>query len=93
MRRMTLFLFGVIVSIEVIAAPSGDSARGKALLEANCGGCHDASVYSRKDRHVQSLEALRTQVRNCGEAAKKSFSETDQQNLVKYLNDTYYHFK
>ena len=36
------------------AAPSpGDNADGKRLNDANCMGCHDTSVFTRKDRVVQ----------------------------------------
>jgi mono/diheme cytochrome c family protein len=37
----------------------GDSAEGKRLYEANCMGCHDTGVHTRKDRIVQSLDALK----------------------------------
>src|SRR5689334_12006 len=58
------------------AAPvfaAGDPAEGKKLVEENhCETCHhnktygDASaIYLRKDRHVTSLEKLRTQVSFC----------------------------
>ena len=31
---------------------SGDSAEGKRLYDANCMGCHDTSIHTRKDRIV-----------------------------------------
>ena len=37
----------------------GDSAEGKRLHDANCMGCHDTGIYTRKDRLVQSLDALK----------------------------------
>jgi cytochrome c5 len=33
----------------------GDSADGKRLHDANCMGCHDTGVYTRKDRLVYGL--------------------------------------
>jgi cytochrome c5 len=53
------------VSLLVLLTPTayaaslpGDSANGKRLYDANCMGCHDTSVLTRKDRVVQSLDAL-----------------------------------
>ena len=77
----------------VQAAVSGDPAEGQRLLQANCTGCHDASVYTRSNRTIHSLDALKHQVEGCGHAAKKEFSPAETQDLVKYLNDRYYHFQ
>ena len=75
------------------AAVPGDSSEGQRLHQANCAGCHDSSVYTRPNRQIQSLDALKHQVEGCGHAAKKEFSAAEIQNLVKYLNDRYYHFQ
>ena len=37
----------------------GDSAEGKRLYDANCMGCHGTGIHARKDRIVQSLDALK----------------------------------
>jgi mono/diheme cytochrome c family protein len=70
----------------------GDSANGKRLYDANCMGCHDTSVLTRKNRVVQSLDALEEQLASCTHMAKKEFSENETQDLLKYLNDQFYHF-
>ena len=54
------------------ASLPGDSADGKRLYDANCMGCHDTSVLTRKDRVVQSLDALKKQLVSCSHAAKKN---------------------
>jgi cytochrome c553 len=71
----------------------GDSADGKRLHDANCMGCHDTGVYTRKDRHVGSLDALQEQLANCTHMAKKEFTAIETQNIVKYLNDQFYQFR
>ena len=76
---MKSFLF---VSLLVLFMPGayaaplpGDSANGKRLYDANCTGCHDTSVLTRKDRLVQSLDALKEQlVRHC----QTNLSGTDE---------------
>jgi hypothetical protein len=46
-----------------------DSANGKRLYDANCTGCYDTSVFTRKDRAVQSLDALKEQLVSCSHMA------------------------
>ena len=61
--------------------------------DANCMECHDTSVFTRKDRVVQSLDDLKKQLASCAHMAKKEFSESETQALLKYLNDQFYHFR
>jgi len=75
------------------AALSGDSAEGKRLHDANCMGCHDTGIYTRKDRLVRSLDALKEQLGSCSHMAKKEFSAIETQNIIKYLNDQFYQFR
>ena len=88
------------ISLLVLLMPSayaatlpGDSAEGKRLHDANCMGCHDTSVFTRKDRLVQSLDALKKQLASCTHMSKKEFSASETQDLLKYLNDQFYHFR
>ena len=75
------------------ASLPGDSADGKRLYDANCTGCHDTSVLTRQDRLVQSLDALKKQLATCTHMAKKELSASETQDLLKYLNDQFYHFR
>ena len=70
----------------------GDSAAGKRLLDANCMRCHQTDIFTRKDRQVQSLDALKEQLASCTHMAEKDFSASETQDLLKYLNDQFYHF-
>jgi mono/diheme cytochrome c family protein len=93
---MKCIFYGLLATLLVpsaYAALAGDSADGQRLHQANCTGCHDSSVYTRPNRQIHSLDALKQQVEGCGHAAKKEFSAAEIQNLVKYLNDGYYHFQ
>ena len=71
----------------------GDGADGKRLHDANCMGCHDTVVYTRKDHLVRSLNGLKQQLEGCSHMAKKEFSPTETQNIIKYLNDRFYRFQ
>jgi len=39
------------------------------------------------------LDALKEQVAGCTHMAKKEFSASETQDLLKYLNDHFYHFQ
>jgi mono/diheme cytochrome c family protein len=83
----------LLISPAHAASLPGDSANGERLYEANCMGCHDTTVSTRKDRVVQSLNALKEQLASCTHMANKEFSESETQDLLKYLNDQFYHFR
>jgi len=90
----------IYASLLILLAPSasaaslpGDSANGKRLLDANCMTCHQTEIFTRKDRQVQSLDALKEQLVACSHAAKTDFSASEMQDLLKYLNDQFYHFE
>jgi len=74
------------------ASLPGDSAEGKRLLDAHCMECHQTDIFTRKDRKTHSLDALKEQLVGCSHAAKVEFSASEMQDLLKYLNDQYYHF-
>jgi mono/diheme cytochrome c family protein len=93
MKRIILCVSLMLLMPSAYAASAlGDDANGKRLYEANCVECHDSSVFTRKDRLVQSLDALKKQVANCTHMAKKEFSASETQDLLNYLNDQFYHF-
>jgi len=87
------------VSLWILLIPSayaaelpGDSAQGKRLYDANCMGCHDTGIHTRKDRIVQSLDALKKRLGDCSHMAGKEFSAIEAENIIKYLNDQFYQF-
>ena len=71
----------------------GDSADGSFLHDANCLGCDDTGIYTRKDRRIRSLDALKGQLANCSHMANQQFSAIEMQNIIKYLNDQFYQFR
>ena len=71
----------------------GETANGKKLHAVRCAACHDDGVYTRKNRRITSLEALAKQVSACGRMADITLGKSQIDDLVKYLNETYYKFK
>ena len=62
----------LLVPSAYASALPGDSTEGKRLHDANCMGCHDTSIYSRKDRLIHSLDALRERLGDCSHMATKN---------------------
>ena len=93
MKTVLCVSLSMLLTPSAYAAPlPGDPASGKRLFDANCTGCHDTGVLTRKDRFVQSLDALKEQLDSCAHMASKEFSESETQDLLKYLNDEFYRF-
>jgi len=96
-------IFVVVLALLAIphAGMAASIADGKALVEEKkCETCHhnktlgDAkAVYLRKDRHVTSLQKLRTQVSFCNTELNLKLFPDDEDHIVAYLNETYYKFK
>ena len=92
-KAILVVVLSIVLPPGAYAVPlPGDAASGKRLYEAHCTECHDTSVLTRQDRFVQSLEALQEQLLSCAHMAGKQLSETEAQDLLKYLNDEFYHF-
>lgn len=83
----------LLLASDAFAALPGDGADGKSLHDANCTGCHDPGVYTRKARSVHSLDALKQQLDSCGHTSGKELTPVQKQNIIKYLNDQYYQFR
>jgi mono/diheme cytochrome c family protein len=65
---------------------------GKALHNENCVRCHDASMYTRKDRKTKSYELLRERVVQCEIMTELIWFEEEINDVTAYLNQTYFHF-
>ncbi|MBI3571850.1 MAG: c-type cytochrome [Gammaproteobacteria bacterium] len=89
-------LFPIVTALSVsanAAALPGNAGEGKKLHDANCMSCHNDSVYKRKDRRVTSLSGITEQINACGHQADVTLGKEQIDNLVKFLNETYYKFK
>ena len=92
MKHILIYaLLGIAFSAH--AAEPGDAATGKKLHDENCTGCHDTSVYTRKNHQIKSLAALNEKLAACTHAAQVTLTDEEQQNIVRYLNDQFYKFK
>ncbi len=65
---------------------------GKTLLDQNCTRCHDTRVFTRPDRRIGSLEALKNQVKRCELGQSYNWPQPDIDDVVAYLDATFYKF-
>lgn len=71
----------------------GNAANGKKLHDAHCQACHSSALYTRMERQVKSVEALIDRVNGCNQQLRKDFSRDAVNDLIRYLNETYYRFE
>ncbi len=93
---------GLLSAACLIVTPvaAGDLARGKQLHSNNCISCHTAmyggdgtAIYTRPDRKIESLDALRAQVSRCKDNLGIGWPEDQVEDVVTYLNSTFYNFE
>jgi len=72
---------------------AADIENGKKLQQKNCMSCHDDSMYTRDNRRVNSLSALRTQVQRCESTLGLTWFDEEVDDVTAYLNQSFYKFK
>lgn len=96
-----LLLIGLLPAFASLNASAADNAlsAGKKLVDAHCINCHASSyggdgsgIYTREYRKVRSFNGLKAQVTNCNTMLNLKWFDDEEQQVVQYLNHTYYHF-
>ena len=97
------FLLSITACVADKAAPKTETtsnsalteqlAEGKELNTDNCTKCHNTSVYTKKDRKVQTLEVLTKRVQACNSKTGAGLEEEELEALTLFLNTEYYKFK
>ncbi len=94
-----LILAATPIAANASAMLLGNAQHGKKLYQAECAACHaqqfggdGSTIFTRKGRHVHTIEGLIGQVGRCNQQLNKQLSSSDQHDIVKYLNETYYKF-
>jgi len=91
----------VALILTALANPvvASDINRGKSLHDDNCIECHvsiqggdGSGIYTRPDRRIDSLPALSSQVNRCKNSMGVSWPQDQIDDVVAYLNKTYYKF-
>jgi mono/diheme cytochrome c family protein len=98
----TTLLILALAATPAFAAPfaKGDVKAGKALVKAQCSGCHisrfggdGSKIYTRPDHRIRSASALAQQITTCNASLGNNLFPEDELNIAAFLNQTYYKFK
>ena len=89
MKRSLIFAALLTTGSSVLA----DAEHGQKLHDEQCMKCHDSGVYTREDRRVADRDALVKQVKRCELNLGLQWFDTDVNDVVQYLNQSYYKFK
>ncbi len=93
MNYKTLNLAALVAVLAVAPVQAADVSHGKSLQEKNCMGCHDDSMYTRKNRKVSTLAGLQKQVRRCELSLGLQWFDDDVAAVTEYLNTSFYNYK
>jgi len=79
---------------------SADINNGKELHDSNCTSCHvsmqggdGSGIYTREHKRIESHPALIKQVKRCRDSLGVPWPEEHVNDVVEYLNSTFYKFK
>ena len=92
--KKTLLIFvasGLVMTSSSLLAI--DVNHGKSLQQKNCMRCHDDGMYTREERRVNTLDALRHQVQRCETNLDLQWFPEDVDAVIEYLNTSFYKFK
>ncbi|MGP1718399.1 MAG: c-type cytochrome [Methylophilus sp.] len=99
MKALVITVLSALLVTPVHAASKADFQAGEKLVKTHCISCHASSfggdgsgIYTREYRKVRSLNGLKAQVTNCNTMLNLKWFDDDEQQVVQYLNQTYYHF-
>lgn len=89
----------LLAAAAAAASPTADrvplaqaDARGQALYETRCTGCHDRSVHQRTARMATNYAAIRASVERWDRATGGSWRDDEVEAVTRHLNGRYYGF-
>ncbi|MFW2438217.1 MAG: cytochrome c [Arenicellales bacterium] len=99
-KLLAVIIFTLPFNVMAAALLPGDTENGKKLHDSSsCLGCHKQmtggkpdTLYTRADRRVTNLGGLIAQVGNCNKMQKVGLDEDGVNDVVKYLNESFYQF-
>ena len=95
-RRATIVL--LLCAAPGVAAAAGDAARGRALVEKDCNGCHVRQfgsverIYLREERRVRTPAQLQAQVAYCNTQLGTGLFPDEEAHIAAWLDQQYYRF-
>ena len=93
MKTSLLILITAVLATLSSSSFAIDVNHGKSLQQENCMSCHDDGIYTREERRVTTLDALRQQVQRCETNLNLTWFPEDVDAVIEYLNTSFYKFK
>ena len=100
MKTISIVVLLAIISLSARALMLGDAEKGRIAHDSKCVACHTAQfggdgsgIYLRTQRRVKSAEGLIKQVEFCNRQTGAGFSEEQINDVIKYLNESFYRFE
>jgi hypothetical protein len=92
--RSLPFLAGIALfaALEAGPAAAADAARGRALYESRCDGCHSTGVHERASRKATAFEGIRVQVERWNAQLGGAWRRAEIDDVAVYLNDRFYRY-
>ena len=86
---LPLGLFILLLSPATLAQ---NFERGRYLYENHCQACHSDQLHRRENSKVKSLQDLRRHIASWGEHAGEKWESEEINDVMYYLDRTFYHF-
>ena len=91
MKLTTALAAALALCAAVNPSVAADAARGKALYENRCDGCHDKSVHNRIARKATSYDEIRGMVERWSrQVGGGSWTGEEIDDVTRFLNERYY---
>ncbi|MEA1890664.1 MAG: hypothetical protein U9N50_12920 [Pseudomonadota bacterium] len=99
-KILSVLILLLPLNLMAAALLPGDAVNGKKIHDSNsCMSCHTQMtggkpdlLYTRTDRRVSDLGGLIKQVAGCNKMQKVGLDENAVNDVVKYLNKSFYQF-
>jgi mono/diheme cytochrome c family protein len=74
------------------AEPNGDKSRGELLYTTHCIACHNDQIHWRDKKIAKDWIGLKAQVSHWQGVAGLAWSDSDIEEVARYLNVRHYHY-
>ena len=100
--KLPILLLLCLLPTATLANPEfkGDPKQGKPLAEKSCVACHvkmyggdGSKIYTREERKIKSLDALRQRVAVCNANTNSGWFPEEEEHVAAWLNQQYYKLK
>lgn len=78
--------------VAATAQPVDNPNRGQLLYATHCVACHSAKMHWRANKHATDWASLRAQVRRWQAIQGLGWSDSDIDDVARYLNTLYYRY-